>query len=109
MDVDISHPPSVGFAQEWFAACLIQKVVRGKVHRNQVARRLVRSRQPCLVYIARVEWNGSYIVDFTWLQRMLGRGARGFYPRRVAWHLWSHCLYVRYPAPRPSPPPHPPP
>lgn len=94
MDVDISHPPSVGFAQEWFAACLIQKVVRGKVHRNQVARRLVRTRQPRSVYIffLRVV-ERSYKKDVACLQRMPGRVARGCCLRRVAWCLLFCCLF----------------
>ena len=47
IDVDAGHPPGVGWVHEWFAACLIQKVVRGKVHRTRVAKRLVRVSTCC--------------------------------------------------------------
>ena len=39
LDVDVSHPPPVGYAHEWFSATLIQKIVRGKLHRKAAAAR----------------------------------------------------------------------
>ena len=37
VDVSVEHPPCVGYAHEWFAAVLIQKVVRGKMQRLHAA------------------------------------------------------------------------
>ena len=42
VDISIDHPPPVGYAHEWYAAILIQKIVRGKLHRNAVAAKLAR-------------------------------------------------------------------
>ena len=43
IDVSIDHPKPVGYAHEWFAAILIQKIVRGKLHRNAAAVKATRS------------------------------------------------------------------
>jgi hypothetical protein len=42
LDVSLDHPPNVGSMHDWFAACLIQKVARGKLHRKRVAERLAK-------------------------------------------------------------------
>ena len=42
LDVSLDHPPHVGYMHDWFAACLIQKVIRGKIYRRRTAERLGR-------------------------------------------------------------------
>ncbi len=42
LDVSLDHPPHVGYKHDWFAACLIQKVIRGKIYRRRTAERLGR-------------------------------------------------------------------